>query len=443
VTGTSADGATYKMEMPATWNGTLLLYSHGYVPPMVPNGAAEDAGDRTTADELLHQGYALAGSSYASNGWAVEDAFRDQIDVLNRFDARFGHAKRTIAWGHSMGGMITAGLVQRYPRRFQGALPMCGILGGGVALWNQNLDLEYALKTLLSRDADPAVAGAAASLQLANVTDGPANAGTAETAIGGAQATPEGRARLAMASAVFDLPDWLTVGTPEPARDDFAAREASEFGWLQVQAQFVFGFRQELEQRAGGNPTWNVGVDYARLLRRSSSRDLVAALYRQAGLSLGDDLRALAHGTRVRANPRATAYMARYVAYDGRIDVPVLTIHTTGDGLVVVPHEQAYASAVRRAGDAALLRQAFVARPGHCTFTDAEQLAALRALTTRLDTGRWKGLDPATLNATAATYGPAFQTVSDNGTPVPAAPAYTAFDPPPFLRPFDLAGWAW
>ncbi len=32
-TGTLADGATYLIEVPANWNGTLFLYSHGYVPP--------------------------------------------------------------------------------------------------------------------------------------------------------------------------------------------------------------------------------------------------------------------------------------------------------------------------------------------------------------------------------------------------------------------------
>ena len=32
-TGALADGATYLIEVPANWNGTLFLYSHGYVTP--------------------------------------------------------------------------------------------------------------------------------------------------------------------------------------------------------------------------------------------------------------------------------------------------------------------------------------------------------------------------------------------------------------------------
>jgi hypothetical protein len=30
ITGTLSDGFTYLFEVPANWNGTVLLYSHGY-----------------------------------------------------------------------------------------------------------------------------------------------------------------------------------------------------------------------------------------------------------------------------------------------------------------------------------------------------------------------------------------------------------------------------
>jgi hypothetical protein len=38
-TGTLADGATFLIEVPANWNGTLFLYSHGYVVPGSSNPA--------------------------------------------------------------------------------------------------------------------------------------------------------------------------------------------------------------------------------------------------------------------------------------------------------------------------------------------------------------------------------------------------------------------
>ena len=64
-TGTLRDGATYLIQVPAGWNGTLVLYSHGYVTPGSANPAT-DVGDPLTGQWLLSNGYALAGSSYAA-----------------------------------------------------------------------------------------------------------------------------------------------------------------------------------------------------------------------------------------------------------------------------------------------------------------------------------------------------------------------------------------
>jgi len=89
VTGTFADGATYLIDVPAVWNGTLVLYSHGYNAPGNPN-PAPDVGDGLTGYYLYTKGFALAGSSYATNGWAVHEAFQDQIAVLDTFQALVG-----------------------------------------------------------------------------------------------------------------------------------------------------------------------------------------------------------------------------------------------------------------------------------------------------------------------------------------------------------------
>jgi hypothetical protein len=147
--GTLQDGATFLIEVPSPWNGILLLYSHGYVVPGSPN-PAQDVGDPATGAFLLSNGFALAGSSYAHTGWAIQEALPDQIAVLDTFAALVGTPSRTIGWGHSLGGIITAGLTQRFPYRFDAALPMCGVLSGGVGTWNQGLDAEFAFKTLLA-----------------------------------------------------------------------------------------------------------------------------------------------------------------------------------------------------------------------------------------------------------------------------------------------------
>src|SRR6202047_935359 len=104
VPGTLPDGATYLIEVPSNWNKTLFLYSHGYVEPGTANPAA-DVGDPFTRAFMLSNGYALAGSSYATTGWAIQQALPDQIAVLDAFNKMFSHPDRTIAWGHSLGGI--------------------------------------------------------------------------------------------------------------------------------------------------------------------------------------------------------------------------------------------------------------------------------------------------------------------------------------------------
>src|SRR5260370_10976924 len=104
-TGMLADGATYLIEVPANWNGTLFLYSHGYVPPGSLN-PARDVGDPFTRIFMLSSGFALAGSSYATTGWAIHEAIPDQIKILDLFKLMVGDPKRTIPWGHSLGRTV-------------------------------------------------------------------------------------------------------------------------------------------------------------------------------------------------------------------------------------------------------------------------------------------------------------------------------------------------
>src|SRR5258708_16895576 len=106
--GSMGDGASYLIEKPANWNGTLFLYSHGYVTPGSAN-PAQDAGDPVTQGIMLANGFALAGSSYAHTGWAVQEALLDQIAVLDIFNLLVGQPARTIAWVHSLAGVLTRG----------------------------------------------------------------------------------------------------------------------------------------------------------------------------------------------------------------------------------------------------------------------------------------------------------------------------------------------
>lgn len=428
-TGALADSATYLIEVPANWNGTLFLYSHGYVVPGSAN-PAQDVGDPVTRLSMLARGFALAGSSYATTGWAIQQALPDQIAVLDVFKNMVGTPKVTIAWGHSLGGMITAGLIQRYPERFDAALPMCGVLSGGVATWNTGLDGAFAFKTLLAPGT---------GLQLVNIANPAANLQLAEAALAVAQSTPQGRARLALSGALGDLPGWFVPLSPEPAPTDFASQEMNQFLWdQQVDFPFGFAFRAELEARAHGNPSWNTGVDYRRQFERSTQSHEVRALYAQAGLDLDADLRTLNETARVRADPAATEYLEQNIIYNGEVSIPVLTLHTTGDGLVVVENESAYRRIVDEEGNGELLRRTFVSRAGHCAFTPAETIAAVETLLTRLSTGKWPSVTATALNGEAAALGPNFNIFANStGQIVPTAPAFVDFHPAPYLRPFD------
>ena len=429
VTGTLPDGATYFIEVPSNWNGILFLYSHGYVVPGSPN-PAEDVGDPVTGAVMLARGFALAGSSYATTGWAVQQALPDQIAVLDIFVVRFGTPRETIAWGHSLGGMITAGLIQDYPDRFAAALPMCGVLSGGVATWNVALDAEFAFQTLVAPDA---------GLQLVNITNPDENLIIAEEALEQGAATAKGRARLALTAALADTPGWFTPLSPEPAPTDFADQLTSQLEWeSEVDWPFLFALRAELEARAGGNPSWNTGVDYRLELLVSPDLVEVLALYADAGLDLEADLDALNAAPRISADPAAVTYLSNNIIYNGEIQVPVLTMHTVGDGLVSSENESAYATVVAEAGNANLLRRIFVSRAGHCAFTPAETITAVETLLTRLETGKWLELLPEQLNSAAASLGPELNIfATSTGQIVPAAPEFVPFVPGPYPRPFD------
>ncbi|MGA9354804.1 MAG: hypothetical protein WBV46_14025 [Terriglobales bacterium] len=427
ITGTLSDGATYVIDVPATWNGTLLLYSHGYVAPGGSN-PAEDVGDPLTGAYLLAAGYAMAGSSYATTGWAVQWAVPDQISTLQVFESKVGTPTTTIAWGHSLGGMVTAALVQEYPSQFNAALPMCGVVGGGVGTWNVGLDTQFAFNTLL----------AGGSLQVVNINDPTENAEEAAGILIAAQETPQGQARIALSAALGDTPGWYDPTSPEPAPTDYTDREADQYDWLlNVDGIFLFDYRADLESKAGGNPSFNNGINYETQLKKSVDYAEVQALYTAAGLDLATDLETLKTTARITADQSALTYLTNNIIYNGQILIPVLTMHTTGDGLVPVQEEAAYAAVVKDAKDSANLKQTFVHRAGHCEFSPAETITALQTLVLRLNKGKWEDLTAADLNKEATALGSTYNVIDADGGVVAAAPAFETYKPAKFLRTYD------
>ncbi len=176
--------------------------------------------------------------------------------------------------------------------------------------------------------------------------------------------------------------------------------------------------RYFIELSAGGNPSWNAGVDYAGLLARSPYRKMVLSMYRKAGLDPRADLAELTRHASIRADRAAVADLTRSSTVTGRLDVPMLTMHTIYDQLAPVEFEHRYADQARTG----LLRQSYVARRGHCAFTPSEQIAAIQSAEHRAVTGRWDG--------TATTQNLQKAALALN---LGDSPAFTGFRPGPLV----------
>jgi hypothetical protein len=293
-------------------------------------------------------------------------------------------------------------------------LTTCGLVAGGVNLENYQLDGSWAISALLAPGQDIRLAG------YVTPADAALAAEQLQTAAQLAQQTPAGRARLALASAFYNVPTWTTTNllgqntnplappaSGPAAPGDYDQQELAQYDTQYAPGSIVLPFiqtgRASIEQSAGGQPSWNAGVDYAAVLRRSPYRQEVAALYETAGLNLDADLATLTSRAGVEADPRALRKLTRTSVPTGRLQVPALDIHTVADQLIPVQQENLYRQTVRRSGRARLLKQAYVARQGHCNFTSAEIVAALHALERRIDTGRWGSAASADALQSAAT----------------------------------------
>ena len=387
VSGTLSDGTSWVAEYPAPWNGTLVLYSHGF-------GAltAADAPDSQTQSALLAAGYAIAGSSYDPNGseWALDTALSDQFGALSAVESAVlpRRPARVLAFGTSMGGLISALEAQEGQGKIDGALTTCGVVSGGVNLSQYQLDGEYAISQLLGNPAT----------QLVGLNDDTAyGTGLALYAdVQQAQGSAAGRARVALAMAFFNMPDWNPDDPAPAAASDPAAQEAAQYAALMDSTtnviSFYVGGRESIEQAAGGQPAWTAGTNFAQLFAASSDKAEVTALYQAAKLNLSGDLATLSARATIKATPAALRSLQASSDPTGKLEVPELDLHTIGDNLVPVKVENYYAKLVDQAGSGGLLRQAYTDSFGHCNFSVSEELAGLDALSQRVTTGQWGDL---------------------------------------------------
>ena len=398
----SLGGAQYEIKLPKTWNGTLLIYSHGYryAQPAPPNfepvtTSAQSSPDATTAKTLLDQGFALAGSSYASNGWAVEDGVKAAEDLHTFFVDKIAAPKRTLVWGDSLGGLITQTIAEKHPDWVDGAAPFCGALAGVVPNMDLALDVTYAVKTLVYPQ-----------MKLTGYTSYQEAVTTWTTAvkklIAAAQDTAGGgTAKVLYIAALVDAPSQTETFDGSSIQSKVKATVEA----LATALGYGTFARYDLEQRFGGNPSGNVGVDYAARIS-PTEKSLIETVGAGAVARLD---REMASGRRVAADATART-KAQKTGGDpqGTVQKPTITLHTAADPLVIVQNESffksRYDAAVSGGKATRDLVQLYTVAPetypedpgapygaGHCNFTSQSRVAVIDLLTDWVQRGTYPG----------------------------------------------------
>ncbi len=320
-------GAPWRLDVPASWNGDLVMLAHGYEPVGMPRTAPMSANDSTAP--LLAAGYAVAQSAYASQGWAVADAITDTERLRQQAVGELKHVRHTWMLGFSMGGAVTIGSLERFPQHYAGGVSLCGANLGGEQIATDLLTTLVAFDYFFPKaDGLPAaglVAREAAALPQGELYQGIANA---------LQRDPSHAAVLARQLQVS--PDALA-------------------GAISLHALVL----HELATRSGGMPVGNLGVVYS---------------------GFGDDAAFNAGVQRIDPVPAAQAHVRDALAMTGALKRP-LVIQFNHNDPTIVPHMQTvYPQLAARAGARPLPRVLPPVGEGHCGFSGAQVVDALKAV---------------------------------------------------------------
>lgn len=320
-------GALYRIDIPANWNGNLVMVMHGYQPVGARITTPMTAADSTPV--FLKQGYAVAQSQYTSQGWAVGDAIVDNERLRQYFIRTFGRPAHTYIYGFSLGGLETLASIERYPNVYAGALVTCG-----VAVSTPDFISRTVVTPLVAFDA--LIPGILPDLA--------------------ANDSPRFIPPVVFAKA-------LQAHPKEAAILEKRLQETPET--LPTLSLYYMALR-EFEQRAGGMPVDNRKTMYH---------------------GFGDDIAFNRQVHRYVGSTAAMTYAQRNVTLTGHIDVPLVMQWNTFDQTVLSRFHAVYPDQVRATGNGKLLTVLAPVGSGHCNFTDAQTTAAFNALVSKTDTG--------------------------------------------------------
>ncbi|MET0544405.1 MAG: alpha/beta hydrolase [Variovorax sp.] len=346
-------GAAWRIEVPAAWNGKLVMYAHGYA----GDGNVLSITNPSIRRYLIQNGYAWAASSYSKNYYDVRVGVEDTNALALEFN-KIAEAKgRPLAapskiyiTGHSMGGHITAAAIEAetaataiHKVKYAGAVPMCGVLGD-TELFDYFAGAQVTAQALAGLPKYPFVNWSDIQAQVI---------GTLFT--GGSLATPTATG-MKYASVIANL-----TGGPRPLFD-IGLAQGQSFG-------AVLGV-------FGGDGTIN------GILNKSviDTNRFVYAISGDAAGSTALNASALKLTAVPDANRLRTDGLRWIPKTNGEFSIPVVTLHTLGDLYVPFSMEQIYQKRVTAKGNGNWLVQRAIRGITHCDFTNAEQTAAFDAM---------------------------------------------------------------
>ena len=387
-------GAGYRIEVPDDWNGSLVMWAHGFR----GTGLELTVENHPLRNFLIPNGYAWAASSYTRNDYDITVGVQDTHALATRFNGIVGIPDRIYVTGASMGGHITAVSIEQYPSFYDGAMPICGVLGD-FELFDYFLDFNVAAQQLGVGDS---VFPVGADYLTSTV---PAIKANLEAVPGGwpnvLNADGQNLKNLTELRSGGDRPNfdqaWFFWNT-------FPAFATGPGNFL-----FDLGAQDGTLARSPGVAVDNTDVVYQFDTDPALSADEQA---------FNDDV------VRVAADPQARAGngLAQVPKVDGNPEVPVLSLHNLGDLFVPFHNEVIYGHEAAANGKSDLVVQRAIRGVGHCDFTAPELVTAFVDLVTWVEAGVKPAGDDVTNPAAvaAADFGCAFTNDPGNQHLLPA-----------------------
>jgi pimeloyl-ACP methyl ester carboxylesterase len=340
--GELTSGALTRVCFPASWNGDLVVYAHGYIRPDEPLALPDDVVNGFSVSTAVNAlGYAFATTSYRANGLVADVAVEDLLELEADIDDRYRpDPGRTFIVGASEGGLVATLALEQEPDTYAGALAACGPIGDFVF----QIDYFGDFRAVFDYYFPDVLPGSVAEFS-AEARDN-WDAVYVPAIIDALTSDPQATAELLLVmNAPIDPLDINTVG-----QTVIGALAYSVFGTADAQA------------RLGGQP-----YDNTTRIYQGSEDD--------AALNAGIE--------RYTADPAARAALDERFQTTGQLTRPLVTLHTTGDPIVPVAHQGIYADKVAAAGAGSLLQTIDAYdRYGHCTFQQAELIGAFNSLVT-------------------------------------------------------------